>query len=45
MLLARKNENAEAVQVLRSYAGRVQGADLEAAQKQLAEVESRLKAN
>jgi len=45
MLLARKNENAEAAEVLRSYATRVQGADLEAAQKQLAEVESRLKAN
>ena len=41
LLLARRNENAEAAQVFKSYMARAQGAELEAAQKQLAEVESR----
>jgi tetratricopeptide (TPR) repeat protein len=44
LLTAQKGNFAESAQLLRSYAGRVQGADLEAANKQLAEVERRLAA-
>jgi tetratricopeptide (TPR) repeat protein len=44
LLTAQKGNYAEAAQLLRSYAGHVQGADLEAANKQLAEVERRLAA-
>jgi cytochrome c-type biogenesis protein CcmH/NrfG len=44
LLTAQKGNYAEAAQLLRGYAGKVQGADLEATNKQLAEVERRLAA-
>jgi tetratricopeptide (TPR) repeat protein len=42
LLTAQKGAYAEAAQLLRGYAAKVQGPDLEAANKQLAEVERRL---
>jgi tetratricopeptide (TPR) repeat protein len=44
LLTAQKGNFAEAAQLLRSYATKAQGPDLEAANKQLAEVERRLAA-